>query len=409
MHTRASLVARISSTNPQLADAVLAVGLAAAAAVAGEQYHPEGWPRFDALAYALSALISLPLAFRRRAPVLVLTACCLAFAGYLAAGYSPSLNFWAPAIALYSVAAHRPPRTAAAGAALTAAVIFYSGLAAPVIGVPLAALQAVGVPAVVWLVGNGTRCLADRNRQLAAMTEQLRRAQKEQARQAATEERVRIARELHDVVAHHLSVISVQAGLADYVFTIDPPTARGALGTIAATSREALEELRRMLALLRVDSEGSEDGTDDGRSFTPAPDLGRLGELAERVGAAGVPVRLRTEGVVRRLPAGVGLCAYRVVQEALTNVLKYARPCRATVLVSYGGDVLVIIVRDDGSRPVPAIRTGSGGHGLIGMRERARILGGTVTAGPRPRGGFEVELILPIPTAGEDSGGSGPV
>ncbi|MFJ9631721.1 sensor histidine kinase [Streptomyces sp. NPDC101175] len=315
MVTRASLSARLSGTNPLLPDAVLAVGLAATAAVAGSQYHPEPWPRFDALAYTLCVLVNLPLALRRRAPVQVLTACCVAFVGYLAAGYQPSLNFWAPAIALYSVAAHRPPRTALAGAALTAAVIFYSGLADGSVGVPLSAVQAVGVPAVVWLVGNGTRRLDDRNRQLVAVTAQLRREQEKLAQQAITEERVRIARELHDVVAHHLSVISVQAGLAGYVFTADPATAHGALGTIAATSREALEELRRMLTLLRVDSTAPENSAGDtsdagdGRSYAPTPDLGGLGELTERVSAAGVPVRLLTEGTVRRLPAGVGLCA----------------------------------------------------------------------------------------------------
>jgi len=140
-------------------------------------------------------------------------------------------------------------------------------------------------------------------------------------------------------------------------------------------------------------------------TFAPAPDLGGLAELADRIGVAGVPVRLRTEGAVRRLPAGVGLCAYRVVQEALTNVLKYARPCRADVLVDYGRDTLLIRVTDDGPGRVPAQRGSSGGHGLTGMRERARILGGTVTAGPRPEGGFEVELVLPVPPPGGDPDG----
>jgi signal transduction histidine kinase len=457
--------ARPGGRNALLTDTVLAAGLAAAAAVAGAEYHPAPWPRFDAAAYVLSALVVLPLALRRRAPVAVLVASCAAYGGYLAAGYQPSLDFWGPAIALYGVAAHRPPRVAAVGAGLTAVVMFCSGLAAREVGVVLSVVQAVAVPGVVWAVGNGARLLADRNRRLTAVTAQLHREQEERARQAVTEERVRIARELHDVVAHHMSVISVQAGLAGYVFADDPPTARAALDTIAATSREALEELRRMLALLRVDPDGDEDGegdedcTEDGNgdgdrdgggrggasgdgggygtveadgrggtgSYRPAPDLGDLAGLAERVTAAGVPVEVRTEGVVRPLPAGVGLCAYRVVQEALTNVLKYARPCRATVRVVYGRDTLAIEVADDGrgtgadaaegggsgkargsrtpaASRLPAGRAAGGGHGLIGMRERARILGGTLSAGPRPEGGFAVELTLPVPASHTEHG-----
>lgn len=189
----------------------------------------------------------------------MLVVSCLAFAAYLMAGYQPSLNFWTPVIALYSVAAHRSPRTAAAAAALTAAVILYSGLTVPELGILLPVVQALAVPVVVWLVGNGTRRLAERNRQLAAVTEQLRREQEERARQAVTEERMRIARELHDVVAHHMAVIAQHADLANYVFSTEPLTARQALETIGASGREGLAEMRSMLDLLRVGPEGADD------------------------------------------------------------------------------------------------------------------------------------------------------
>lgn len=391
--------ARLRGVDGRLVDTVLAVALGTAAAVVGHQYHPVSWPRFDALAYVLSMMVSLPLALRRVAPLPVLVASCLAFTGYLAAGYQPSLNFWGPVVAQYSVAAHRPARAAAVAAALTAAVVFYSGMAARELGVLVAVTQALVVPGVVWMFGNGARLLAERNRQLAAVTAQLRREQEWRARQAVAEEQRRIARELHDVVAHHMSVISVQAGMAGYVFSSAPDTARTALGTITETSQEALRELRRMLTLLRSASDDAPAESGDPASYAPMPGLAQVPQVAERVRAAGVPVEVRTAGAARPLPAGVELCAYRIVQEALTNVIKHAYPARATVLVEYQPHRLVITISNDGRReqPVGANISRPSGHGLIGMRERARLYGGSVDAGPRAEGGFRVCLTLPIP------------
>ncbi|MFF5808509.1 sensor histidine kinase [Streptomyces sp. NPDC012746] len=391
---------RLRSVDPRLADAALALGLTGAAAVAGRQYHPAGWPPFDATAYALTALVGLPLAARRRAPVFALVASCLGFACYLAAGYQPSLNFWGPAVALYGVAARRPPRTAAACAALCAAVVFYSGLTAPEIGLTVTVVQALGVPAVVWTFGSGARTLDERNRQLAELTARLHREQEWRERQAVSEEQRRIARELHDVVAHHMSVINVQAGMAGYVFPSAPEKARAALGTISETSREALRELRRILTLLRSAADG-EDAEGGGAPYAPIPGLAGLRDVAERVRAAGVAVDLRTDGAPRPLPPGVELCAYRVVQEALTNVIKHARHAAVTVLVSYRPHELFVTITDDGreggdGRPDPANVVPGPGHGLIGMRERARLYGGTVDAGPRTEGGFRVRLTLPV-------------
>ncbi|MEV5972171.1 histidine kinase dimerization/phosphoacceptor domain-containing protein [Streptomyces sp. NPDC051921] len=263
MRIRALWAVWFRGVDPRLVDATVAVGLVAATVAIGHQYHPAGWPPFDARADLLSASVGLPLALRRVAPIGALVASCLAFTGYLAAGYQPSLNFWGPAIALYGVAAQRPPRTAAAAAALVAAVVLHSGLTAPELGVGVAVIQALAVPSVIWVFGNSARLLARRNQQLALLTSQLRLAQEERAKRAVAEEQRRIARELHDVVAHHMSVINVQAGMAGYVFRSEPDTARAALDTIAQTSQEGLRELRRILSLLRTEAPGA-GGTPDG-------------------------------------------------------------------------------------------------------------------------------------------------
>ncbi|MEW2567944.1 sensor histidine kinase [Streptomyces sp. NPDC047070] len=394
-------------------DGALAVGLTVAAAVVGQQYHPAGWPPFDLFAYALSALVSLPLALRSSVPFLALVSSCLAFAAYLAAGYQPSLNFWCPAIALYSVAAHRSTRASAVGAALAAAVIFYSGLAAREPGVLVAVVQAVVVPAVVWVFGHRSRQLAERNHQLAEVTAQLHREQEWRARQAVAEEQRRIARELHDVIAHHMSVISVQSGMAGYVFSSAPETARTALGTIAKSSQEALRELRRMLTLLR---HGSEDdapaGAGEARdAYAPVPGLAQVADLAERVRTAGVSVEVRTSGKPRTLPQGMELCAFRVVQESLTNVIKHAPSADASVHIEYRRRELVVTVSDNGrstGRSVRANVAPPSGHGLIGMRERARLYGGTADAGPRTEGGFRVRLTLPVSSERFDPEGGRP-
>lgn len=422
MRTRAWPAAdRFRSLDPRLVDALLAVGLTGVAAVSGEQYHPAGWPRFDATAYLFTALIGLPLAARRAAPVPVLVACCLAYAGYLVAGYSPSLNFWGPLVALYGVASRRPPRTVAVCAALVVAVVFLSGLSAPGMELWVAVLQALCVPGVVWAFGNGARLLGERNRQLAAVTAQLHREQEWRARRAVTEEQRRIARELHDIVAHHMSVISVQAGMAGYVFPTAPEKARAALGTIAETSREGLRELSRILTLLRSggdeepdarrDPPADGDPGDERTPYAPIPGLAGLAAAAQRVRATGIPVELRTDGTPRPLPPGVELCAYRVVQEALTNVIKHAPEARVDVLVAHLPHTLTVTVTDDGDavdgdaadgdarRPDPANVAPGPGHGLIGMRERARLYGGTVVVGPRTEGGFSVCLTLPVTTA----------
>ena len=265
-----------------------------------------------------------------------------------------------------------------------AALWIYAGAISADASMPSVVGQAVGFSLVLWRFGY----VARRSTELAR---QLKREQDERARREVAEERGRIARELHDVVAHHMSVISVQAGLATFVFASDPATARAALGTIAGTSGEALEELRRMLRVLRA---GDGESGDDAPA-APMPGLARLDEMVERVRAGGVPVELRVTGAPRPLAPGVELCAYRVVQEALTNVLKHARGASATVELAYRRRHVEVAVTDDGEGVIlDRVRPG-GGHGLIGMRERAKLYGGAISIGPLSEGGFAVRLTLP--------------
>ncbi|MDG4800733.1 histidine kinase [Micromonospora sp. WMMD980] len=206
-------------------------------------------------------------------------------------------------------------------------------------------------------------------------------------RQVRATERERISRELHDVVAHHVAVIAVQAVAAEDVFDQHPEQARAALGSINAAARSALTELRAMLHALTADDGSDPDG--------PQPRLAQLDALADAVRAVGLPVTLRREGDCETLPGGVQLSAYRIVQESLTNALRHGHATRADVDVRYDDGMLRLEVVNDGS--TPARRTGTtGGRGIVGMRERARLLGGTLDAGPLPSGGFRVRADLPV-------------
>lgn len=379
-------------THSLVTDAVLALSLTSFSMLLGREPPPDPWREFDPLAWTLTALINAPIVLRRRMPGTVLFVCLAAGFGFVAAGYWPLVNATGVLVALYTVATACPWWMTAAGATACAVNWIYGGLIAPGSSMPGVVAQSLIVPAAVWRVGRGTGQLAERNRQLAEAAEELRRGQQERERRAIVDERLRIARELHDVVAHHMSVISIQAGVARYLLRSDPDTADGALHTVLGTTGEALDEMRRLLALLRLDTASS---TRRRGLYAPAPGLTDLTDLVNRVRTAGLPVEVEVSGIPRPLSSGVELCAYRTIQECLTNVLKHAGPATATaVRVYYGPDRLVVTVSDDGNgtttRP-----SGSAGHGLVGMRERASLYGGTLVAGPRPRGGFEVILVLP--------------
>jgi signal transduction histidine kinase len=270
-------------------------------------------------------------------------------------------------------------------------------------------------------VGWGTGYVVRQRRRYAV------RLQDEAASKAVAEERLRIARELHDVVAHSMSVIAVQAGYGQYVIDTQPDDARTALGAIQATSRDALDEMRRMLGALRQADENEaarpevqEDRDERGGSdapapllaapLLPAPGLADLDRLVARTASAGVRVDVNRRGIPRELPASIDLSAYRIVQEALTNVVKHARTSSCQVLIGYGRDELVLEVTDNGAG-LPAMALagdvvadygpsgaiGGSGHGIIGMRERVSLLGGDFGAGPLPGYGFGVSAHIPLP------------
>ena len=337
----------------------------------------------DWLDVVLVFLTTAPVALRQRAPVVtsVIVLAALASWGLLgrADGDIP-VGGIGVLIAIFTVAVLRPRWVAAVIflGALTVTIGFVR-TTAPLAGWPefsQAALVLVGA----WVLGEGTRRWGQRAERAAA-----------QAAQAVADERVRIARELHDIVAHHMSVVALQSGLAEYVIDTDLPTARKALGAVGDASREALLEMRRLLDVLRVDHSTDSD-------FSPQPGLAALDELVERARSAGLPVDVVVTGPVRPLPPGPDLCAYRVVQESLTNVLKHAGHAQARIDLEYGDTTLTLKVVDDGSTP-PAQPAAVTSHGIRGMRERAELYGGVLTAGPRREGGFAVVARLPLSTS----------
>ena len=417
------------------------------------RYYP--LPVAGPLATLLVAVAAVAVALRRRCPMLMLG---VLLAGSvivttLSGSASGSLTYFLPvAYVLYLVAANYEQRRdavrvlAAVFATLLAdsfVMALAGGSKALVHGAVLSVALCV---VVVWTTGYIVR----QRRRYAV------RLREEAASKAVTQERLRIARELHDVVAHSMSVIAVQAGYGQYVIDAKPGDARAALGAIQATSREALDEMRRMLGALRQADEGDaqNDGTgapadQSAAPLSPAPGLADLDRLQARTASAGVQVEVIRRGHQRELPASIDLSAYRIVQEALTNVVKHAQTGSCRVLIGYGPDELVIEVTDNGAGlqvPVmaghaPAMAgagmagpgtahhgtlaldrrslarhafgadataparslgggstTAGGGHGIIGMRERVTLLGGEFSAGPLPGYGFRVSARIPLPS-----------
>ncbi|MFD4633655.1 sensor histidine kinase [Streptomyces sp. NPDC058284] len=252
--------------------------------------------------------------------------------------------------------------------------------------------------ALAWVLGDSIRTRRAYLAQLEERADRLEREREAQSKVAVAAERARIARELHDVVAHNVSVMVVQADGAAYVLDSAPDQARKALETISGTGRQALAEMRRLLGVLRT-GEPEESG-----EYVPQPDVEQLDELIEQVRTAGLPVDFKVEGTPRPLPSGVELTAYRIVQEALTNTRKHGgENAGASVRLVYFDDGLGLLVEDDGKGAPHELYEDGGadgsGHGLIGMRERVGMVGGTLDAGPRPGGGFRISALLPLKPA----------
>jgi signal transduction histidine kinase len=335
----------------------------------------------DLLAYSLLAAGPVALVFRRRSPAGVLAAVMAATVAYFALGY-PYGPIWLALIVAFWTAVTGGARRAAWATAFVGLAAYFV-LAAVLDRVP-AAPAAAAAAHLGWLLlvlAVAEVAMAGRQRRLEA-----ERTRAEEARRLAGEERLRIARELHDVLAHNISLISVQAGVALHLMDEQPGQSRSALQAIKQASDDALGELRSVLDVLRQGEERP--------PRSPASGLADLGGLVAGAGATGLEVHTRVQGAPRPLPAGVDLAAYRIVQEALTNVTRHAGAASATVLVGYGEADLTVQVDDDGRGPAAG---GDGaGNGIRGMRERVAALGGELTTGPRPGGGFRVRARLPL-------------
>ncbi|NUP52751.1 MAG: sensor histidine kinase [Catenulispora sp.] len=380
----------------------------------------------------LVVAIAVPLVFRRRWPIGVfVVAATAAFLGFFGGTVAFNVVDSAFLIYLYTIAAYRPRRWSipAMGLTIAGALIQLQVIRAyddndcdsvspeqrlacranPEqfhVHAPqfnwgtfvVVAILVSGLIGLFWVMGDSMRYRREYYVRLEDRAERLERERDAQAQIAAASERARIARELHDVVAHNVSVMVVQADGATYALDQDPEAARKALLAISQTGRTALTEMRRMLGVLR--------SADDAGTYAPQPGIEQLGDLLEQVRSTGLPVTLTVEGVPWEMPTGLALAVYRIVQESLTNTRKHGGPeVRASVGLVYTDDSLLLRIVDNGrgaSAPTDGL-----GHGLVGMRERVSVFGGTLVAGPHVSGGYAVEAILPAP-APESAGRPAP-
>ncbi|MBV6697142.1 sensor histidine kinase [Kitasatospora aureofaciens] len=371
-----------------------------------------GW-KFDAQ-IAIAVLLPALMVFRRRFPDVTVAAAALVGLGQVAVNIDPAASSIAYLVFAYTGAAF--------GRTWTSRLALAAGLAAGPLtfwlihptktwvdtagdvhsrgyneGEAALIMLLMSTPFILcWAWGRLTRVRRAYLTELEDRAARLERERDAQAKVAVAAERARIARELHDVVAHNVSVMIVQADGAAYVLDNSPQQAKEALGTIASTGRQALVEMRRLLGVLRT--------ADTAEEYVPQPGVEELPELLEQVRTAGLRVDYATSGHPRELPRGVELTVYRIVQEALTNVRKHGGPdVHARVAVDFGERELAVLVEDDGRGSTDEQLTAGGadglGHGLIGMRERVGMVSGSLDVGPRPGGGFRIRAVLPLKTA----------
>jgi signal transduction histidine kinase len=381
-----SLITRVRALDPRVLDAVLAAAFLVIALIslATAEVGP-GQRSKDPFAYLVTIIASVSLAFRRSHPFTVMLITTSAAIGLSAMGYPEAALPFAALLAFYAVAAHGVPWRANLTLLVLAAglgVLYLTREESQMTAGDFVGTSVLFVG--VWVLGQTLRARRDR---LDAAEERAARAELERdadARRAVADERLRIAQELHDVVAHSMSVIAVQAGVGAHVIDTQPEEARKALAAIEATSRSALQEMRRMLGLLR-----QEDDPRGPRS--PAPQQADVEALVQSVRDAGVPVELAWRGDLSLpIPDSVRFAGYRILQEALTNVLKHAGRARVWVTVTLADGEASVEVIDDGRGAAATSTNGHVGHGLLGMRERVAVFGGRFEAGPRVGGGFRV-------------------
>jgi signal transduction histidine kinase len=359
-----------------------ALALAAAAIELGQVFGIDRSP--PPVAVGLAFLAGGVLVWRRREPLVTLGFSLAAVSGVTIAGASPA--GFAPLIALYTVAAACERRASLAALALTASITLVASVAGPSDEQLVDPIAAVACSCVAWGLGVYVETRREYRRELERRAVLLERERDQLARIAAHEERASIARELHDIVAHSVTVMLVGVRGARDVLRTDPDVADATLGKVETSAEESLAELRRILAVLREPASGAES--------RPQPSLTQLDQLVADYREAGLPVALEWIGAQRPLPGGVELSVYRIVQEALTNVLKHAHPKGVVVTLAFRDSCLDLEVVDDGSPQcqdavVP-------GHGLVGMRERVALLGGSLETGRRAGGGFRVAARLPV-------------
>ena len=379
--------------NPWVVDGALAalfvvLGLASTAGrgqVPRVDYEPS-----DAFSVFLVLAIAAPAVFRRRAPLTVLLVSAAALTLLVALGHNEGLTpffLWVYSITVGAMCTLR--KTAIAAVAVFAALALLVAVDAPGFDIGTFAGNAA-LFAAMFMFGITLRNRKERVTALEERAVAVEREKEEEARRAVADERLHIARELHDVVAHSMGVIAVQASVGEHVIDDNPEEAKRALEAISGVSRSTLAEIRRMLGVLR-ETDDEERGLP---VYAPAPGLSELDRLVRELDGAGIAVEVAYDGARVELPPGVDLTAYRIVQEALTNVMKHAGPARARVVVRYEPGALGLEIVDDG-RGVNGRSEGRGGHGLVGMRERVAVYGGTLEVGPKPGGGFRVAARLP--------------
>jgi signal transduction histidine kinase len=370
-------------SKPQQADLALAALLAAFGLA--ELWLVHVGPK--SIAVPATAVAGLALSFRRLAPLLTVAAVLGSIAVESLLGVSlqkPDAPLLIALVAVYTAGAYLSLRDAVAGLALAIAGIGASYAGSSTNGHSDFAFTSVVVTAG-WLVGRGMHGRVTQAAVIAERTQRLEQEAVAERAAAIAEERRRIARDLHDVIAHSVSVMVIQAGAAEDLLDRDPAAVLEPIRAVQETGRGALVEISRLLGLLR------EDGAELG--LAPQPRIDDLPELVAQTEAAGLPVDLRVEGTARSLPLGVDLSVYRITQEALTNVRRHSAGGRASVVLRYNEAAVELAVENDG---VASTNGHRGGHGLVGMRERVAVFGGSLEAGPLPDGGFRVVARLPL-------------
>jgi signal transduction histidine kinase len=385
---RTSIVDRLKGIEPRTIDLLLTAGLTflgVGGQLTATSINDELFRDTDAFAVVLGLATTLPLYWRRRYPLGALAVSSVAITVLGVADYRLDPLPIAVFFLIYANGAYATRPRATAGLAVVNVcllVIFLSD--APDLDFPDTVLN-IAVYSTCWLVGQVVRARGAASAARLAEAEERAEAQRQHSARAVAEERLRIAQELHDVVAHSMSVIAVQAGMGVHVIDRRPEDAKAALEAISHTSRRTLQEMRRLLGVLR-DEEGE-------LLHSPAPGLADLPRLVDDVRGAGVPVELAVEGEQQEVPHAVELSVYRLVQEGLTNVIKHAGKASASVTVRCLPSTVEVEVIDDGRGA--ASSNGASGHGLQGMQERVALWGGTLQAGPRQGGGFRVLAELP--------------